>query len=95
MTDVYMTLCDSCAERLDAGQHPENRYYLTEVRGSRRTTQCSRCLQLAECTQYSLKSKAILAMERAMAKKKQNGYIQKHDTRARYRGNWREQEQED
>ena len=48
MTDVYMTLCDSCAERLDAGQHPENRYYLTEVRGSRRTTQCSRCLQLSQ-----------------------------------------------
>lgn len=80
MTDVYMTLCDNCAEKLDAGQHPENRYYLTEVRGSRRTTQCS------------LKSKAILAMERAIAKRKQQGYIPKHDTRAHYRGNWREQE---
>ena len=50
MSEIYMTLCDSCAERMDAEKHAENRYYLTAVPGSRRTTQCSRCLQLVACT---------------------------------------------
>lgn len=90
MTDVYMTLCDSCAEKMDAEKHSENKYYLTEVPGSRRTVQCGRCMQLQVCTQYSLKSKAILAMERAMAKRKEQRYIPKHDRRARYREPWRE-----
>lgn len=87
-----MTLCDVCAEKLDAEKHPENRYYLTEVPGSRRTVQCSRCLQLVACTQYSLESKAVIAMKRAMARQTQQGYIPKHDRRARYHEPWRERE---
>lgn len=92
MSEIYMTLCDSCAERMDAEKHAENRYYLTAVPGSRRTTQCSRCLQLVACTQYSLESKADRAMRRALARKAQEANIQKKDHRARYRGDWREPE---
>ena len=87
MSDIYMTLCDACAEKLDAQQHPENKYYLTEMPGSRRTVQCSRCFQLAGCTQYAVKSKALLAMERAIAR--QRGRHLKKDTRAHYREPWR------
>ena len=92
MSEIYMTLCDSCAERMDAEKHAENRYYLTAVPGSRRTTQCSRCLQLVACTQYNLESKADRAMRRALARKAQEANIQKKDHRARYRGDWREPE---
>ncbi len=79
-----MTLCDVCAERMDAERHAENKYYLTEVPGSRRRTQCSRCFQSTVCRQYSIKSKAIVAMERAI-KRRQGMHLPKKDRRAHYR----------
>lgn len=90
MSEIYMTLCDTCAEKLDANRHAENRYYLTPVQGSRRTVQCTRCFQIAGCTQYEAKSKAVLAMERAMARQRAGTHIQKTDRRAHYREPWRE-----
>ena len=93
MNEIYMTLCDSCAERIDANQRTEGRYYLTEVPGSRRLTQCTRCFQAVMCSQYGAKSKAIVAMERALKQQAATGgYTPKHDHRARDRGSWREEE---
>ena len=86
----YMTLCERCAERMDAEKHPENKYYLDPVPGSGRMTACSRCFQVLPCTQYEFESKAIRAMKRAITRKKESGYRPKHDTRARYREPWRE-----
>ena len=92
MSETYMTLCDSCAEKMDKEKHLENRYYLTAVPGSRRTTKCTMCMQLVACTTYSLEHEAIRAMRRALARKAQEGAVQKKDHRARYRGDWRESE---
>lgn len=89
MTETYILLCDRCVERLDAGRHPENRYFLTELTGSRRTTQCSQCFQTASCSQYRMKSKAVVAMERSIAKREEQNYRPKHDKRARYKEPWR------
>ncbi len=86
MTEIYMTACDQCAEKMDAEKHPENPYYLTEVFGSRRMTQCTRCFQYRECAKYEMKSKAVLAMERAIERKKNRREgLPQRDTRARYR----------
>ena len=84
MSEILMTLCDDCAERLDADRHPENTYYLTEVPGSRRPTQCSRCFQQTICRQYGMKSKAIVAMEREL-KRREGRHLPKKDRRAHYR----------
>lgn len=93
MSEILMTLCDQCAEKMDANRHPENRYYLKEVLGSHRKTQCIYCLQNKMCCQYSAKSKAVIAMERALTKKQaEQGYTPKHDTRAHYREPWRDKE---
>ena len=89
MSEIYMTFCDACAERLDAEKHPENKYYLTEIQGSRRTMTCPRCFQLAACTQYSLESKTMRAARKQWAGQRQGA--PKKDRRAHYRGPWREQ----
>ena len=95
MSEILMTLCDVCAERIDANQRPEGRYYLEEVPGSRHTAQCSRCFQIAACTQYSAKSKAVVAMERELARQRErDAYTPKHDRRARYREPWRQRRRE-
>lgn len=89
MNDTFMTLCDSCAEKMDAAKRPENRYYLDALPGSRRTTACTICGQLTGCTQYRAKSKNLVAMERAIAKQRQQSYGMKKDNRAYYREPWR------
>lgn len=90
MSDILMTLCDTCAEKMDAHRHPENKYYLKEILGSERYMQCTRCFQEGMCRQYSMKSKAILAMERAIARQKEGKHLANRDTRAQYREPWRE-----
>lgn len=88
MAEMYMTLCDACAERMDAAQHDENKYYLEEVPGSQRLMECPQCFRIRVCTRYSAKSKAQVAMERAIQKQKENAT--KKDTRAHYKKPWRD-----
>lgn len=91
MSETYMTLCDRCEERMNAEKHPENKYFLEEILGSRRTTRCMICDQIAGCTQYIAESKAMRAMRREIArKKKEAGKPEPKDHRARYRGPWRD-----
>ena len=91
MSEIYMTLCDSCAEKMDADRHPENKYYLIEMLESRRPTKCTKCFQTTTCAQYAAKSKAMVAFEREMARQKKNRLPGK-DTRAHYHGPWRTDE---
>lgn len=91
-TDIYMTLCDSCAERMDTERHPENPYYLTPI-SSPRVMTCPKCFKTATCTKYSAESKTMRAFRRELARRQREGVAPaKKDTRAHYRGNWREQE---
>ena len=83
---MYLTLCDRCADKMDAWNNQGGTYYLTEVEGSRMETQCTNCFQTRECTQYEAKSKAMVAMEREMHRR-QN---QERDTRARYKEPFRD-----
>lgn len=93
MSEMYMTLCDVCADKIDAYRRDEGTYYLTPVPGSRRTCVCPKCDQLVACTQYSAVSKAVQAMRNAVARRKRNNYQPRTDRRAHYRGPWREQEE--
>lgn len=91
MTEVYMTLCDICAERMDTERHPENPYYLTPVSGQKIAI-CSKCFKTGMCTKYSAESKAMRAFRREMERRKKEGPPPQKDHRARYRGSWRESE---
>lgn len=93
-TDIYMTLCDSCAEKMDTERHPENPYYLTQV-GGPRVMICPKCFKTATCKKYSAESKTMRAFRREMARRQKDGPPPKKDHRARYRGSWREAEQEE
>lgn len=84
---MLMTMCDRCAERMDAERNPENQYYLTEQPGSRRPGRCVHCLRETEVAQYEAESKAIIAMRRAIRRQRE---IPKRDTRAHWREPWRE-----
>ena len=65
MTELYMTLCDSCAEKMDTERHPENPYYLTQV-GEPRVMICPKCFKTATCRKYSAESKAMRAFRREL-----------------------------
>ena len=77
-----MSLCSKCAETLK-GTH-----YLAETGAPQRVAQCSCCVvpNVTALTQYELTPKH---MPRRRAKQ---GGLQQRDTRARYRGNWRDEE---
>lgn len=92
MSETIMTLCPACAERMDKNRHSENRYYLDEVPGSARPCRCAHCQSYGVNMQYTLESAAVRAMRRSYAKKKEQNFRSGKDTRARYRGPWREQE---
>ena len=67
-TDIYMTLCDSCAEKMDTERHPENPYFLTQV-GGPRVMICPKCFKTATCRKYSAESKAMRAFRRELTRR--------------------------
>ena len=88
MSEVLMTLCDRCAEKIDADRNQSGTYYLTEKENEREIGHCDLCFQEKACCRYRMKSKAVLAMEREIRKRKEP-YRPKHDRRAHYREPWR------
>lgn len=89
MSETVMTLCDSCAERMDANRHSENKYFLEEVPGSARPCRCAHCDRYGMNRQYTLESKASRAMRREYARRKGQNFRSGKDTRAHWREPWR------
>lgn len=83
---MLLTMCDRCAEKMDADRYPENGYFLTEQWGSRRPGRCAQCGREAEVAQYEAESKAVIAMRRAIARQQESPG---KDTRAHWREPWR------
>ena len=79
MTELYMTLCDSCAEKMDTERHPENPYYLTQV-GGPRVMICPKCFKTATCRKYSAESKAMRAFRRELERRQKKGPPQQKTT---------------
>lgn len=84
---MLLTMCDRCAEKMDADRYPENGYFLTEQWGSRRPGRCAQCGREVEVAQYEAESKAVIAMRRAIARQQESPG---KDTRAHWRKPWRE-----
>ena len=88
MNEMRLSLCEQCADKMDANLHEDGTYYLQAVAGSRHIGICL-CGRTGAVMQYKAESKAVRAFRRAMARKAEGGQ-DKQDGRARYRGPWRE-----
>ena len=88
MSDTYLTLCDSCAERM------EKKYELNEVpKSTLQDGHCAFCWKPGKVTQYRTVTVANFAARRARARKQeqQAEYGGRKDTRAHYKPGWREE----
>lgn len=89
MSTTYFTLCDFCADKMDASKHSDGTYYMEPVEGSRGKGRCM-CGRTGPVMQYQAESKAQVAARRAFEKQKQEyHYNGRRDRRARYREPWR------
>lgn len=80
-----ITLCAGCAERM------RDTYKLYEVRGTDRHGKCEWCRKPSVIvTQYEYETGRAAAERRKAAMARQPGGYEPKDTRARYRGRWRE-----
>lgn len=91
-----MRLCERCRDRMDRARHDTGMYYFRETTEPAERGICCMCGGKKTTRQYEYDSVASVAMRAAIIKQRNKIQIgSRNDRRARYRGNWREEQEED
>ena len=90
-----MRLCERCRDRMDRARHNTGTYYFKETPEPAERGICCMCGKKKITNRYEYDSVASVAMRAAIMKQKNKIPVSnRSDRRARYRGNWREEQEE-